>query len=123
MLKRIDGRYKNSYNNSNAVLVEHGKSQFLLKLADMSKTPVAAGTMYLETRFDQLIAIETIENDHSTNKYRIASDNFRTAWWSAPSNNPILQFWIIQQTEIDWLVLVQYEDLQLAMYDVKSKDK
>jgi hypothetical protein len=123
LLKRLDGSYKSSFNYSNAVLIEHGSHQYLVRLDDMSKVSVPANTLYIENHKRHLLAIETLEDDINNNGYRVTSENFRSVWWSAPANNPILRAWIYEKSEIDMHVLVQYEDLQLAFYELKSKDK
>ena len=105
------------------MLIEHGSHQYLVRLDDMSKVSVPANTLYIENHKRHLLAIETLEDDINNNGYRVTSENFRSVWWSAPANNPILRAWIYEKSEIDMHVLVQYEDLQLAFYELKSKDK
>lgn len=123
LLKKIEGHYKNSFNYSNAVLVEVSSSEYLVRLDDMSKVAVAPGSIHLENHKRHLLTIETIDDDINSVGYRVASENFRSVWWSAPSNNPILRVWIYERTDIDMQVLVQYEDLQLAYYELRSKDR
>jgi hypothetical protein len=112
-VKRIDGEFRKSFPKSKTIQINVSGVDTLYKLTDMTKTPLKAGSIQIETIRGRMMTVEVIEEDLTFTAYRVNSDSYRSVYWHGTPGNSILHVWINEKTEIDMEVLVQYEDLRL----------